>query len=261
MKKVKLLHHQKSKHPSSVGKDREYFERKKKTQPVKLFDFVKKMSTANAKTLKPSYLVSEIRVKVGAPQVYGEKLIKPGMLACASEVLGKDAASALNKISLSNDTITRRQDEMASFLEDKIVEILRKTRFSLQTDESTIHSQAILLVYVRFIYNNDVREEILFINSLPETTRGEDICDHIMQYFNDKGIPLTNLIYIASDGAKAMTGKVKGFVSRMKVVAPHISHVHCIVHRQHLAAKVLEETWKNHSTLLYMQLTLSKQTH
>ena len=46
MKKVKLLHHQKSKHSSSVGKDREYFERKKKTQPVKLFDFVKKMNTA-----------------------------------------------------------------------------------------------------------------------------------------------------------------------------------------------------------------------
>ena len=109
------------------------------------------MSTANAKTLKPSYLVSEILAKVGASQVYGEKLIKPAMLSCASEVLGKDAASALNKISLSNDTITRRQDEMASFVEDKIVEILRKTKFSLQTDESTIHSQAILLIYVRFI--------------------------------------------------------------------------------------------------------------
>ena len=29
MKKIKLLHHQKSKHPSSVGEDREDFERKK----------------------------------------------------------------------------------------------------------------------------------------------------------------------------------------------------------------------------------------
>ena len=194
MKKVKLLHHQKSKHPSSVGKDREYFERKKKTQSVKLFDFVKKMKTANSKTLKPSYLVSEILAKVGAPQVYGEKLIKPAMLACASEVLGKDAASALSKIFLSDDTITRRQDEMASFVEDKIVEILRKTKFSLQTDESTIYSQAILVVYVRFIYDDDLREEMLFIKGLPETTRGEDIFHHIMQYCNNKGIPLTNLI-------------------------------------------------------------------
>ena len=167
MKKVKLLHHQKSKHSSSVGKDREYFKRKNKTQPVKLFDFVKKMNTANAKTLKSSYLVSEILAKIGAPQIYGEKLIKPAMLACASEVLGKVAASARSKISLSNDTITRRQDEMAGFVEDKIVEILPKTKFSLQTDESTIHNQAILLVYVRFIYDNDVRKEMLFIKSLP----------------------------------------------------------------------------------------------
>ena len=180
---------------------------------------------------------SEILAKVGAPQFYGEKLIKPAMLACASEVLGKDAASALSKISLSNDTITRRQDEIASFVEVKIVEILRKTKFSLQTDESTIHSQAIFLVHVRVIYNDDVREEMLFFKSLPETTRGEDIFNHIMQYFDDKGIPLTNLIYISLDGAKAMTGKVKDFVSRMKAVAPHTSHVHCIVHRQHLAAK------------------------
>ena len=237
MKKFKLLHHQKSKHSSSVGKDREYFEKKKKTQPVKLFNFVKKMNTANAKTLKPSYLVSEILAKVGASQIYGEKLIKPAMLACASEVLGKDAASALSKISLSNGTITRRQDEMAGFVKDKIMEILCKTKFSLQTDESTIHNQAILPVYVRFIYDDDVGEEMLFIKSLPETIRGEDIFNHVMQYCNDKGIPLANLIYIASDGAAAMTGRVKGFVSRMKSVAPHISHIHCIVHMQHLAAK------------------------
>ena len=88
------------------------------------------MNTANAKTLKPSYLVSEILAKFGATQIYGEKIIKPAMLACASELLGKDAASALSKISFSNDTIARREDEMASFVEDKIVEILRKTKFS-----------------------------------------------------------------------------------------------------------------------------------
>ena len=55
------------------------------------------MCIANAKTLKPSYLVSEILANVGAPQVYGEKLIKPAMLACASKVIGKDAASAVSK--------------------------------------------------------------------------------------------------------------------------------------------------------------------
>ena len=34
-----------------------------------------------------------------------------------------------------------------------------------------------------------------------------------------------------------MTEKVKGFISGMKSVAPHIFHIHCIIHRQHLVAR------------------------
>ena len=92
----------------------------------------------------------------------------------------------------------------------------------------------ILLFYVRFIHEDNIREEILFIKSLPETTTGEDIFNEVMQYFNNKDIPLTNLINIASDGAAAMTGKVKEFISRMKSVAHHIFHIHRIIHRENL---------------------------
>ncbi|XP_014781353.1 SCAN domain-containing protein 3 [Octopus bimaculoides] len=189
-KKVKLEQHQKLRHPLSVGNGREYFENKKKIQPIKLPDFVKKINTEKAKTLKPSYLVSEIIAKVAAPQIYGEKLVKPAMIACANEV-----------------------------------------------DDNTIRNQAILLVYVRFVHEDDIKEEMLLIKSLSETTNGEDISNDIMQYFNDKNIPLTSLIDIASDGVAATTGKVKGFVSRMKSVAPYIFYIHCIIHRQHLVAK------------------------
>ena len=54
------------------------------------------------------------------------------------------------------------------------MEIPQKTQFSIQVGESTIHNQAILLVYVRFIHEDDIREEMLFIKRLPETTTGED---------------------------------------------------------------------------------------
>ena len=91
MKKVKMEHHQKSKHPSFAGKDRELFENKKKGQPVKLFDFVKKnMTTAKSKTLKPSYFASEIIANVGAPPVYGHhhvvssNYLLPSLCACLS---------------------------------------------------------------------------------------------------------------------------------------------------------------------------------
>ena len=50
------------------------------------------------------------------------------------------------------------------------------------------------------------------------------------------------------DGASAMTGKHNGFVAKLKEVAPHSLTIHCIIHREHLAAKSLngdmEETLK-----------------
>ena len=48
-----------------------------KRQPVQLFDFVKTINTAKAKTLKPGYLVSEFTAKFTASQVYGRKLVEP----------------------------------------------------------------------------------------------------------------------------------------------------------------------------------------
>ena len=100
-----------------------------------------------------------------------------------------------------------------------MAEILYKANFSIQVDESTIYNEAVLLVYVRFIHEDDIKEYMLIIKSFPETTCGEDIFNELMQYFNGKNIPLTNLIHIASDGVAAMTGKVQGFVSRMESVA------------------------------------------
>ena len=40
------------------------------------------------------------------------------------------------------------------------MEILQKTRFSIQVDESTIHNQAILVVNVRFTHEDYIREEL-----------------------------------------------------------------------------------------------------
>ena len=68
------------------------------------------------------------------------------MIACANEILGKDAAFHFH--------MTRRQNELSNFVEKKMVEILQKTKFFIQVDESTIHNQAILLVYVRFIHED-----------------------------------------------------------------------------------------------------------
>ena len=84
--------------------------------------------------------------------------------------------------------MTRRQDQLSNFVEQKMVQIQEKTQCSVQVDERTIHNQAILVVYVRFIHEDDIREKMLFIISLPETTTGEDIFNEVMQYFNNMNI-------------------------------------------------------------------------
>ena len=128
MKKSKLLAHQQVKHPSSVRKELSYFEKRwsygrSTLQNLYIFfgkrqeiiEFGKKQETRdnNRKTLKVGYIVSEIIAKVGKPHTIAERLVKPAMLICAKELIGEQAANILQKIPSSDDTVKRRQDEMA----------------------------------------------------------------------------------------------------------------------------------------------------
>ena len=83
-----------------------------------------------------------------------------------------------------------------------------------------------------------IHEEMLFINKLTDT-RNETIYAAVYDFLHNNGIPLSNLLQVATGGASAMTGKHNGFVAKLKKVAPHIMTIHCIIHRQHLAAKSL----------------------
>ena len=101
-------------------------------------------------------MVSENTTTVAAPQPYGEKLDKPAMIVCGNEVLTTDAASTLSTIPPSNETIPRKQNEVSSFLKDG-ENSAKKTKLSIQEDESTIHNHAILRVYASFIHEDEIR--------------------------------------------------------------------------------------------------------
>ena len=83
-----------------------------------------------------------------------------------------------------------------------------------------------------------IHEEILFINKLIDT-QSKNIDVAVYDFLHNNGIPLSNLLQIATDGASAMTGKHNGFVAKLKYVALHIMTIHCNIHRQHFAAKSL----------------------
>ena len=72
------------------------------------------------------------------------------------------------------------------YIEEKLVEILLNTKYSLQIDETMIHNEEVLLSYVTFVHETDVKEEMLFLKILPETTSGKDIFMEVHKYFIDK---------------------------------------------------------------------------
>lgn len=52
---------------------------------------------------------------------------------------------------------------------------LKSGSFTIQLDETTFAEEAILIVYVRYIDNAELKQDILISPNLPTTTWGEDI--------------------------------------------------------------------------------------
>ncbi|CAH1971105.1 unnamed protein product [Acanthoscelides obtectus] len=64
--------------------------------------------------------------------------------------------------------------------------------------------------------NQEIYEELLFARTLITDTKGELIFHVLKDYFIEKAIPLSNIISVATDGAPAMVGRYRGFISYLK---------------------------------------------
>ena len=101
----------------------------------------------------------------------------------------------LHVVPLGNDTVQRRIDEMSSDVLNQLVDILSETKHLLQIDESTLsNNESLLLGYVRFIYNMQAQEEMLFAISLLADTRATTVFNAVERYYDEKD---TNAKYIA----------------------------------------------------------------
>ena len=91
-------------------------------------------------------------------------------------MLGPDAAKEIAIVPLSENTISRRIDDMSADIESIVLKKMRiNGKFALQLDESTdISCYAQLLANVRFVDGDAIRETVLFCKALPEST-GEEI--------------------------------------------------------------------------------------
>lgn len=150
-------------------------------------------------------------------------------------------ALKLKTVPLSNNTIKDRIDRMANDVENTLVEKLKMHPFSIQLDKtSTVADEAVLIAYVQYIEDAEIKQDILLSTNLSTTTRGEDIFHAIDTYFTKHHIPYNNLV-ACLHGAASMRGKNKGFNTRLKEKAPHCLVFHCMIHRQALASKHLSD--------------------
>jgi hypothetical protein len=131
--------------------------------------------------------------------------------------------------------------------------------FSTQLNESTdVTHLAQLLIYVRYVYNDDIKTEILFFKTLETTTTTKDIFKVVSDFFEEHGIEWKNLRAVCTDGAPAMLGCRSGFQALIKTVAPNVIGTHCVIHRQVLAMKTLPTGLKQIMSLVIQALYFIK---
>ena len=158
--------------------------------------------------LDASYQIANLIAKCAKPHNVGEMFIMPVLSIFARTVLQHKSDSSVKTIALSNDSVRRRIDEMASDVQQQLVNKLQKKIFTFQLDESTVrNSEAFLMAYVHFIDVGDFMEEMLFCEQLNTTTTAADIYGAYKTYMSRWNNPLKNVVSCAADGAPAMMGK------------------------------------------------------
>lgn len=245
MKPSLLKRHFNTKHSTLQNKSKDYFVRKltgMKNTKNTMSSFV----GSSQKATEASFLVSLRIAKCGKAHTIGEELVLPAAKDIVTCILGETSAKKLDTVPLSNDTVRRRIEMMASNVKEQLlVRVKNSDFFAIQLDESTdITNYAQLMVYVRYIFQTKVEEDYLFCEALPTRTTAEEIFKKLNDFFAETGLDWKKCIGFCSDGACAMTGKYGGVSSKVKSVAENCTFTHCNIHREALAAKQIPDQFK-----------------
>ena len=89
---------------------------------------IKKITTKNDDGFVASYNISLLIAKCGKPHTIGEKLILPAIKEVISTVMHQDASSVVRSIPLSNNSVSRRIDELAKDVEQQLCKSFTNNR-------------------------------------------------------------------------------------------------------------------------------------
>ncbi|XP_076823229.1 zinc finger BED domain-containing protein 5-like [Clavelina lepadiformis] len=97
---------------------------------------------------------------------------------------------------------------------------------------------------IKYIANGKLEEELLMCMAIFGTCTGEDIFSAVDTRLQNYGLSWEWCISICTDEAGAMVGKHKGFLARVLQIALHINFTHCIIDRENVASKKLDQQLK-----------------
>ena len=88
-------------------------------------------------------------------------------------------------------------------------------------------------------------EDFLFCKPLKGRTTSVEIFKVLNDFIEQNGISWEKCVGVCSDGARAMTERHSGVVTQIQSVAPNAVFTHCSIHREGLAARTLQSSFKD----------------
>ena len=92
-----------------------------------------------------------------------------------------------------------------------------------------------MVIYARYMYSGSVASTFLKICECFDGTA--NTTESSLQVFmTDKGLPVSKMVGLGTDGASVMVGRHSRVAARFKQCQPLLNSIHCICHRLALAA-------------------------
>ncbi|XP_072384381.1 zinc finger BED domain-containing protein 5-like [Diabrotica undecimpunctata] len=228
MKPAILRRHLEKKYPEYKSKSFDFFKNKLGELKRSRKNITKHYgANVNENVTLASYEVSQLVAKCGKNHTIAVELILPSaIIILCKRMMGDAAVKITSTVPLSNNTVQRRISDMANnIVKDTLLVRLRK---------------AIMLCFVRFLWEDRILEDLLFSCELLHTTAA-GIFTALNYFFNKHDVTWTKCVGLSTDGKKSMANHKAGLQACVKAVAPEVKWTHSCIHRQALVAKTLRE--------------------
>ena len=166
-------------------------------------------------------------------------------MSCAGILFGESAVPKMKQVSLSNDTVKSRIFDMSCNIKSQLsAHVKASPVFATQLNESVdVASLSQLIVFVRYVHDQSIEENLLFCRPLETTTQAA--CMQLVDaVFEEEGLDWGKLVHACTDGAPGMFGARSGFAKLLKQKNLKVVTLHCIIHREALASRTMTQPLK-----------------